>query len=314
MNPCTRYTPEELNLQYNVRAARPDFDEVVVPRWMARSEEVRRRLLGDANAVYGPAERERLDFFPAADHAGPILIFFHGGYWQRFDKSVFSFVAEPFVASGISVAVVNYTLCPEVGMEEILAQANRAVTWVTNNSERLWGRRGGLYLMGHSAGAHIAAMLMSGRMRGPDPGISSALLRGCILISGLFELAPLVYTYINAGLGLDDDRATALSPVNNLPVDRASMLVACGARESAEFHRQSDSYATAVRSAGVCEAERFNVPGCDHMDVVDEIARADSIFFRKARDLILNSHGRSCSDGISTDTARCSLPSASSQT
>jgi hypothetical protein len=99
----------ELEAQYNLRALRPDFETGMLQQWIARSGAFRNAAAGRLDLAYGAGERDRIDFFPAPMADAPLLVFFHGGYWQRGDKSVYSFIAEPFVARGVSVALVNYS-------------------------------------------------------------------------------------------------------------------------------------------------------------------------------------------------------------
>jgi len=281
-----QYTPEELERQYNVRLARPDFESVVIPGWTARSARFRAGANARIDMAYGAQPREQLDVF-AADGAAaaPAIVFFHGGYWQRFDKSVFSFVAEPFVRRGVSVVLPNYDLCPAVRIGQIPEQARRAVAWVWRNARELSIDRNRIYVMGHSAGGHITAMLMATRWPSVAPDLPGDLVKGAIPISGLFELEPLRHTSINRGLGMDEEEAANQSPMNHEPATCAPQLVVCGGKESAEFHRQSDAYAQAF-STKERRIERFTVPSRDHMDELDDLADAHATFFQKVHALV----------------------------
>lgn len=85
----------------------------MVPGWLAKSERFRAAHAGARiDLAYGPGERDRFDLFPAPEPTGAFVIYIHGGYWQRGDKSVYSIVAGPLLAAGIDVAFVNYNLCP----------------------------------------------------------------------------------------------------------------------------------------------------------------------------------------------------------
>lgn len=283
-----KYTSDELEAQYNMRATRLDYETAVVPDWIQRSATFRDSVSCRLDLAYGPLERERLDFFPAAGGAdGPILVFFHGGYWQRGDKSVYSFLAEPFVKNGVSVAVVNYDRCPSVRISDIPPQARRALAWVWRNAEALAGSPDKLYVMGHSAGGHITAMMMATDWPAFGDDLPRDMIKGAVPISGLFELEPLRFTSINDGVRMDHAEAAAQSPMNHPPVTDAPQLVVCGGAEPSEFHRQSDVYtdtfATAVR-----RMERYSVPMCDHFDELNELADQKSTFFQKVLRLIGN--------------------------
>ncbi|HZW23341.1 alpha/beta hydrolase [Noviherbaspirillum sp.] len=281
-----QYTPEELERQYNVRLARPDFESVVIPGWTARSAGFRAGTNAKLDLAYGAQARERLDVFSAGGAAAaPAIVFFHGGYWQRFDKSVFSFIAEPFVRRGVSVVLPNYALCPTVRIGKIPEQARRAVAWVWRNASELGIDRNRIFVMGHSAGGHITAMLMATRWAAVAPALPSDLVKGGIPISGLFELEPLRHTSINRGLGLDEEEAANQSPMNHEPATCAPQLVVCGGKESAEFHRQSDVYVQAFATKER-RIERFTVPWRDHMDVLDDLSDENAAFFQKVHALV----------------------------
>jgi arylformamidase len=281
-----KYTANELEKQYNMRLTRLDYETKVVPDWIQRSATYRDSVPCRLDLSYGPLERERLDFFPAADGAkGPILVFFHGGYWQRGDKSVYSFLAEPFVKNGVSVALVNYDRCPSVRISDITPQARRALAWVWRNAGELGVSPDKLYVMGHSAGGHITARMMATQWPAIGEDLPRDMLKGGIPISGLFELEPLRFTSINDGVRMDQAEAAAESPMNHRPVTDAPQLVVCGGAEPDEFHRQSDVYVETFTTAGR-RMERYTVPMCDHFDELNELGDEKSVFFQKALHLI----------------------------
>lgn len=275
------FTAEQLEHQYNMRLARTDYDTVVVPRWTERSARSRDTLPSQLDLRYGTGERERLDFFPT-QHAStsPVLIYFHGGYWQRGDKSVYSFLASPFVKNGVSVILANYNLCPAVSLHEITAQARRIVSWVWHNANKLNIPTDQIHVMGHSAGGHLTAMMMSTVWTELDPELPGDLVKSGIPISGLFDLEPLRYTSINQAVGLDLEEAEEQSPINHPPTSNAPQLVVCGGAEPSEFHRQSDHYVERF-STPARRMSRYTVVGCDHFDEINQLGDADSDFFNK---------------------------------
>ena len=123
------WTAAELEAQYNNRARRSDSDSVAA-EWQVRSDAFRAAAKGRFDLAYGPGDRDRLDYYPAAEPGGALLAYIHGGYWQRGDKSLYSFVAAPFVEHGVSVAMMNYDLCPAVRLAAIAPQVSRALAWL----------------------------------------------------------------------------------------------------------------------------------------------------------------------------------------
>ena len=274
-----------LEAEYNLRARRGQDFEDLVQRWLDRSAIHRNASGANVDLAYGAGEREKLDWFPGGDANSPALIFIHGGYWQRGDKSMYSFVSESFIRHGVSVAVLNYDLTPSVRMPEIPFQIQKAVSWVWHNAPDLGFSRNQLFVSGHSAGGHLTARMMATDWLSLDAGLPPDLIRGGIPISGLYELEPLVHTSINEGPEMDIAEARTESPCNIPPVTNAPQLVAVGGGETAEFLRQSDDYADQYRTSERL-MERFDVLKDDHFDELETLARDDSLFFEKSIQLI----------------------------
>ncbi|MBY0558799.1 nuclear transport factor 2 family protein [Hyphomicrobium sp.] len=280
------YDDTGLEKQYALRMYRPDFDTDIWPSWVKRANDYRAIAPCRLDLEYGSLPRERLDFFSAqGGKDAPVVVYFHGGYWQRGSKDYYSFLAEPFVKNGISIAIVNYDLCPSVQIKEISEQARRAVAWVWRNASDLDVSRDKVFAMGHSAGGHITAMLMATDWPSHGSDLPRDLLRGGIPVSGLFDLVPLLPTSINAGLKMDEAEAKAESPMNNPPATNAPQLVVVGGRETPEFHRQSDIYANAFATTER-SMERYDVPASDHFDELNELAQESSEFFRRTKEFI----------------------------
>ena len=220
--------------EYNLRAAFPDHPQWFA-RWARESAEARARLDARLDLRYGSGPKQMLDLFPAENPRGTLL-FIHGGYWRALDKSEHSFVALPLVAQGVGVAVINYDLCPDVDIARIVEECGEAVAWLRSEGARHGVPARPLVVSGHSAGAHLAAMLIAagGRAQDPPPAII-----GGVAISGVFDLEPLVLVSFNADLRLDAARARALSPIHRHPPAPVPLLLAAGQDETGEFIRQS---------------------------------------------------------------------------
>lgn len=286
MKTWQEFSADELEHQYNMRLARLDYETVVIPDWTERSARVRGALSCRLDLPYGERERERLDFFPTKQAStSPVLVYFHGGYWQRGDKSVYSFLAEPFVDNGVSVILMNYDLCPHVSLPEITAQARRAIAWVWRNAAHLGVCADDIHVMGHSAGGHLTAMMLATDWTAFGPDLPRDLVKSGTPISGLFELEPLRSTSLNQAVAMDAAQALEQSPINHPPATNAPQLVVCGEAEPSEFHRQSDTYAEAFATP-TRTIERYTVPGCDHFDEIYQLGDMDSVFFQKALGLI----------------------------
>ncbi len=225
---------EFVEREYNLRAAFPDHPQWFA-RWAADSEAARARLEGCLNLRYGSGPRQTVDLFPAAQPRGALL-FIHGGYWRALDKSDHAFVAPPLIAQDIGVAVINYDLCPDVSIARIVDECREGVAWLRREGTRYGVPAERLVVSGHSAGGHLAAMLVA--MDWSALGSPSGLA-GAVAISGVFDLEPLVQVSFNTDLKLDRSRARAVSPIHLRPRSSVPMLFAAGADETSEFIRQS---------------------------------------------------------------------------
>ena len=242
--------------------------------WRERSDAVRQRVLASLDIAYGPTLAECLDFYPAssspAGESPPLHLFFHGGYWRSLGHREFGFVAEGLVQAGISVAVVNYALCPTVAFGEIVRQARAAMAWAWRNGDALGVDPTRLSVSGHSAGGHLAAMLLATDWQG-EYGLPADLIKGVLCISGLYDLRPFPWSWLQPKLRLTGRDIDDYSPLF-LPcrVPAVVQLVA-GSEESSEFERQMSDYAGHLEAQGETVAAQLS-PGEDHFSILDHYA------------------------------------------
>lgn len=266
-----------LHAQYNNRDRVPDH-AAVLQRWAEASALARQGSTVKLDVAYGSGPKETLDvFLPIARQAGqlvqaaPVLIFIHGGYWRALDKSDHSFVAPAFNAQGALVLVPNYALCPAVSVEDIVLQTAHAVAWAWRHVADYGGDPQRIVLAGHSAGGHLAAMLLSCRWKELAEDLPAQPLTGALSISGLFDMEPLRHTpFLQADLKLTPSSVARLSPAFFPRPKGAKLYATVGLEESDEFLRQNrlirDVWGpTAVP---VCET----VPGANHFTVLNALA------------------------------------------
>ncbi|WP_374598683.1 alpha/beta hydrolase [Brevundimonas sp.] len=264
----------DLEAQYNNRALVPDHP-AVMQGWRERAETV----LGThppRPIAYGAGEREVMDLFEARPDA-PVAVFLHGGYWQALGREWFSGIAPALLAHGVSLAIPSYDLAPQVRLGRILSQVRQAVEAVRDLSPT----RSRPVVFGHSAGGHMAACMLSEGRAG-----------AAVAISGVFDLAPLIETSLNAALGLDAREAAALSPIH-WPVPNGSTpggtVLDCvvGADESLEFIRQSRMMADLWGGQGV-ETRFETVEGANHFTVLEPLFDEASAMTRRIANLARN--------------------------
>ena len=215
---------------------------------------------------YGPHEREQFDLFLADAPDAPLVVFFHGGYWQSLDRSRFSFIGEQLRRQGVSVALPSYPLCPEYRLEEVLRSAAASIPAVLKKLEQLGRSPKEWSIAGHSAGGHIAAWIAA---NGDWPGVTGP--SRCCAISGIFDLQPLLHTTLNEALRLEPAAARKLS-LDPVGAAKTRLRLAVGADETDAFLRQSRLFLSSVSSAGG-HVTLEELDGYSHYTVLTEFLR-----------------------------------------
>jgi len=251
------YSQSALNRQYNNRLQTPDFG-IYLERYELLSREAERRWNFEKDIAYGNHPREKLDIFPGKDEQSPVVIFIHGGYWRSFDKSSFRFIASSFVPLGITVICINYPLAPEASMDQIVDSCEKAVEWISSN---YLGKK---YLLGHSAGAHLAAMLLTKEI--------GKKIDGFVGLSGLYNLIPIQKSDLNESLQMDDEGCRRNSPILYQPLVALNALILVGKDETDEFKSQTSEFNKYWEGTTAMELENVN-----HFSIVDP----DSAVFDK---------------------------------
>jgi arylformamidase len=230
-------TAEQVERGYNNRAAVADH-AAWFARWGERSREAMAALDPRLDIRYGPGPKETLDVFLPAGPPRGTLVFIHGGYWRSLDKAEHAFVAPAFVAEGFAVVVPNYDLCPAVSVGDIANEMTRAIAFLLHDGAHIGVPAKPLVVSGHSAGGHLAAMLLA--TRAATLGWPTHPVTGAVSLSGVHDLEPLVQFSYNVDLKLDVQQARLWSPVHMPAQTRAPLLLSVGALETGEFLRQTD--------------------------------------------------------------------------
>ncbi len=234
--------------------------------------------------AYGDGPRERLDVFPARAAGSPVLVYLHGGYWRALDKRDQSFVAPPFVDAGALAVLPDYALCPAVTIEQIVLQTVQALAWVYRHAAGHGGDPQRIVVAGHSAGGHLATMLLACEWQAVAKDLPADLVKAAVSISGLYDLEPIRHTpFLAPDLRLTAASAKRLSPAL-MPAPRGALVTVVGADESEEFHRQAALVATAWGPRTVIGAE--TVPQRNHMSVLQELAEPRSRTHQRALQLL----------------------------
>lgn len=222
------------------------------------------------NVPYGEGDGEKLDvYIPSTSSLDVnLVIYLHGGYWQFLSKEESGFMAVPLVDKGVVVVAVDYDIAPKGNMDLIVSQVRRSVVSVVQQYSHI----SGLYLCGHSAGAHLAAMVLS-----TDWSQYSVTpqIKGALLVSGIYDLLPILSTYVNDPLKMTEEVALRNSPselVSQLKLSSSGchIIMAVAENDSPEFHKQSEDYYKALEASGL-NVSMENVANTDHFNIIEQL-------------------------------------------
>lgn len=257
------YDQQGLDDQYNTRKQVPEFASYL-DRWENSSRATDRKHRHQADLAYGKGPLETLDIFPAEKPGAPTLIFIHGGYWHLLDKNLFHFLAGTFVQRNVTTVVINYPLAPSASIDEIVDSCCRALQWLHKNILNYNGDPERLFVAGHSAGGHLAAMILTTEI--------SKLIKGVISLSGLFRLEPLFLSYVNQAVQMDLETVKRNSPVLLERRNRCLLILVTGKDESEEFQAQSEE----LHAKWPGETRLLVIDGKNHYSILDTLIEEGS--------------------------------------
>jgi arylformamidase len=255
----------QIDAQYNPSLALADQTEPG-RHYVGQAQQARAQLRCVLDVPFGPTLAETLDIFPADVPNAPVFVFIHGGYWRALSSKEFSGVALGLQPLGITTVVINYALCPFVSIDEITRQARAAVAWTLRNIGQYGGDPARVAIGGHSAGGHLAAMCLQTRWE-QDYGLPQDPLAAAVLVSGLYDLEPLRYSYLQPQIQLDDGIIRRNSPAFSVRACKTPTWITWGGAETAEFARQAGTLHAAWVAAGN-QARLEAQPGADHFTAI----------------------------------------------
>ncbi len=268
------FSDDEREREYSPSSCVGGNIDPFISAYVDRSVEARAACEAAASNVievrYGPAPSHTIDLvvpLPSGELT-PLLVFIHGGYWQALSKNESFFAAADCVSHGVAFAAVDYTLAPHVSLDEIVNECHEALRALRDGASSHGINPQQIIVCGSSAGGHLAAMVGLGS---PDAWRPAAVG----LVSGVYELEPLIGTSINDAVQLDLASAHRNSPLLHDLEGFPPSLLAHGDNETAEFKRQTNDMATMLRLAGV-DITLIEVPDRNHFNVILDVCNGDT--------------------------------------
>jgi len=296
-------------MQESSQSARADRGDAAQPAWRALSQEAlddaydqskyapnqrqvqQRRNLASARArdalgpplrlAYGPSEIERLDLYRTDRPGAPVVVLVHGGAWRGGKASEHGYAAETFVNAGAHFAVLGFINVAEAGgsLVTMVEQLRRALGFLFHNAGEFGGDADRLYLAGHSSGAHLSGCAVTHDWRGE--GFPADMIKGALLISGMYDLAPVRRSKRSAYVAFTDAMEQDLSPQRHIEALNTPLILAHGTLESPEFQRQTRDFHAAVTAAGK-PAELIIGEGYNHFEMAETLANPYGLLGRAA--------------------------------
>ena len=277
------YTQAALDAAYDQRVYAANREEIVA-WYAAESARVRARLAHRRSVPYGAGEDETLDIFPAAAapaaKGAPVHIHIHGGRWTIFSKDEESFIAPTFVSAGAACVVPDFSNIPKVRLPEMVAQVKRAIAWVWSNAASFGGDPERLHVSAHSSGAHLAGVALLTDWEA-EFGLPPDVVKSALLISGMYDLRPVMLSARSSYVKLAADEVLALSAILHPEKARTRLTLVYGEKETPEFRRHPKAYAEALERAGK-KAELIEIPGVNHFEVLRQLGEPGSALARRA--------------------------------
>ncbi|QCQ93466.1 alpha/beta hydrolase [Rhodococcus sp. SGAir0479] len=267
-------TDPQIDVDYNVRnTVSPELFDATIDEYRRRSREAVDGLDGFAEVRFDPDSAERLDVWGTGRALRPAFVAIHGGYWRALSRHHTAFMARMLDDAGVATVAVDYGLAPHTPLEEIVRQVRAAVAWVYHHGAEHGLDRNRIIVGGSSAGGHLtAATMTSGWQAGF--GLPDDVVRAAMPISGLFDIRPLVRSFANEWLHLDDARASALSPLLCVGDGGPRAVVAVAEHDGVGFLAQSRRFHDAWSRRA--PSELIVVPDRNHYDVFLDLADPDS--------------------------------------
>ena len=262
----------ELEIQYSPSSEIGGDYQPYIDRYRIESAEARRSLPVKLDLRYGDLPGQTLDLFQVGKPDKPLHIFVHGGYWQELTSKESAVMAGALMGSDTSLAVINYSLAPAVGIDQMIGECYRTVRYLLQHGKALGIDPTNVSLSGHSAGAQLIWMML-GRHRNELP---LEAIKSVVLISGIYDLEPLCFTSVNTPLGLTVEHARKLSPMHNDALPVMSCVVLVAEQDTREFRRQATDFYNKLSVTDV-PCRFVDVKERNHFDIILDLESTNRV-------------------------------------
>jgi arylformamidase len=261
------FSQDELEYQYNPRVSVPEFPELAKVRG-AQARKVRESAKSWLNVAYGSSPRETLDIYAADRAGGPVLVYIHGGYWRSGSKEENCNFVPTFTKRGATVVLVEYDLCPQVTVSDIVRQTRAAIAWVFKNIPPYGGDPNRLFVSGHSAGGHLTAMALAYEWQ--KEGLPRDLIKGAVATSGVYDLDMVMKISIQEQVHMTPEIARQNDPLAHPPLCKCPLVVAVGANEPKGWQQMSEDYFQHCKRHGM-KVEYLVEPEANHYTMSEHL-------------------------------------------
>ena len=272
---------KELDDAYDQSVYAPNQEHVSKRRRLWSERTIAR--LGPAERVaYGSTESEKLDIYKTCRWNAPVQVFIHGGAWRNGSAKDSAYPAGMFVSAGAHYIALDFASVDQAGgsLMPMADQVRRAVAWVYKNASSFGGDPNRIYLSGHSSGAHLSGVVLVTDWK-KDFGLPADLVKGALLISGMYDLKPVRLSKRSLYVKFDDSMEQALSSQRHLDKLNTPLIIAHGTLETPEFQRQSREFAAAVKAAGK-PVQLIVGEGYNHFELAETLGNPFGLIGRAA--------------------------------
>ena len=261
------FRQDEMEYQYNPRVSVPEYPELAKTR-AAQARKVRESAKSWLNVPYGNSPREKLDIYAADKPGGPVLVYIHGGYWRSGSKEDNCNFVPTFTKRGATVVLVEYDLCPQVTVSDIVRQTRASIAWIYKNIMRYGGDPAKLFISGHSAGGHLTAMALAHDWE--TEGLPRDLIKGAVATSGVYDLEMVMRISVQEQVQLTPELVKHNSPFLHPPIVRCPFVVAVGGAEPKGWQQMSEDYFRLCKERGV-SVEYLIEPDANHYTMSEHL-------------------------------------------